>query len=125
LLALILAGTGLTITATIGLILLIGIVKKNAIMMIDFVIAEDRQSGKNTRDAIYDACMPRPILMTMAAGPGALRDRHRFGTAAAARGSKTKRAPEANSAAGNCEAARVNRIALERAHPPNKKGATF
>ncbi len=59
----------------IGIILLIGIVKKNAIMMIDFAIAAERNEGKNPRDAIFEACMLRfrPIMMTtMAAMLGAL-----------------------------------------------------
>ena len=59
----------------IGVLLLIGIVKKNAIMMIDFAIAAERDEGKNSRDAIFQACMLRfrPILMTtMAALFGAL-----------------------------------------------------
>ena len=62
--------------ATIGIILLIGIVKKNAIMMIDFALAAERNEGKNSRDSIFrKACMLRlrPILMTtMAAMLGAL-----------------------------------------------------
>ena len=75
LLALYLTHTDLTIIAIIGLILLIGIVKKNAIMMIDFALAAERNEGKNSRDSIYEACMLRlrPILMTtMAAMLGAL-----------------------------------------------------
>ena len=74
LLALYLTHTDLTIIAIIGVILLIGIVKKNAIMMIDFAIAAEREEGKNSRDSIYEACMLRlrPILMTtMAAMLGA------------------------------------------------------
>jgi multidrug efflux pump len=75
LLALYLTRTDLTIIAIIGIILLIGIVKKNAIMMIDFALAAERTEGKNSRDSIYEACMLRlrPILMTtMAAMLGAL-----------------------------------------------------
>src|SRR5262249_21888463 len=75
LLALMLTHTDLTIIAIIGIILLIGIVKKNAIMMIDFALAAERNEGKNSRDSIYEACMLRfrPILMTtMAAILGAL-----------------------------------------------------
>ena len=63
------------VIALIGIILLIGIVKKNAIMMIDFALAAEREEGKSSRDAIYQACMLRfrPILMTtMAALLGAL-----------------------------------------------------
>jgi multidrug efflux pump len=75
LLALLLTKTALDIIAVIGIILLIGIVKKNAILMIDFAIAAERTEGKNSRDSIYEACMLRfrPILMTtMAAMLGAL-----------------------------------------------------
>ena len=66
LLALLLAHTELTVIAVIGIILLIGIVKKNAIMMVDFALAAERNEGKNSRDSIYEACMLRfrPILMT-------------------------------------------------------------
>ena len=68
-LALLLTGTDLSLIAIIGVILLIGIVKKNAIMMIDFALAAERDEGKNSRDAIYEACQLRfrPILMTTAA----------------------------------------------------------
>jgi len=65
----------LSVIAIIGIILLIGIVKKNAILMIDFAIAAERNEGKNSRDAIYEACLLRfrPIIMTtMAALLGAL-----------------------------------------------------
>jgi multidrug efflux pump len=75
LLALMLTHTDLTVIAIIGIILLIGIVKKNAIMMIDFALSAERNEGKNSRDSIYEACMLRfrPILMTtMAAILGAL-----------------------------------------------------
>jgi multidrug efflux pump len=75
LLALELTRTDLSVIAIIGIILLIGIVKKNAILMIDFAIAAERNEGKNSRDAIFEACMLRfrPILMTtMAALLGAL-----------------------------------------------------
>src|SRR6201994_2435038 len=75
LLALIVAGDDLTIVAIIGIILLIGIVKKNAIMMIDFALDAERNEGKPPREAIYQACLLRfrPILMTtMAAVLGAL-----------------------------------------------------
>jgi len=75
LLALMVAGDELTIVAIIGIILLIGIVKKNAIMMIDFALEAERIEGKSPRDAIYQACLLRfrPILMTtMAAVLGAL-----------------------------------------------------
>jgi multidrug efflux pump len=75
LLALMLTHTDLSIIAIIGIILLIGIVKKNAIMMIDFALAAERNEGKNSRDSIFEACLLRfrPILMTtMAAMLGAL-----------------------------------------------------
>jgi multidrug efflux pump len=74
-LALMITHTDLSIIAMIGIILLIGIVKKNAIMMIDFALAAERLEGKNSRDSIFEACMLRfrPILMTtMAAALGAL-----------------------------------------------------
>ncbi len=69
LLALMLAGSDLTIIALIGIILLIGIVKKNAILMIDFAIEAERTQGLSPRDAIYQACLLRfrPILMTTVA----------------------------------------------------------
>jgi multidrug efflux pump len=75
LLALMMAGDDLDVIAIIGIILLIGIVKKNAIMMIDFALAAEREEGMHPRDAIYQACLLRfrPILMTtMAAILGAL-----------------------------------------------------
>jgi multidrug efflux pump len=75
LLALMVAGDDLTIVSIIGIILLIGIVKKNAIMMIDFALDAERHEGKAPREAIYQACLLRfrPILMTtMAAVLGAL-----------------------------------------------------
>jgi len=74
-LALILFKQDLNIISIIGIVLLIGIVKKNAIMMIDFALQAQREEGKGTRDAIFEACMLRfrPILMTtMAALLGAL-----------------------------------------------------
>jgi multidrug efflux pump len=74
-LALMLFNTEFTIIALIGVILLIGIVKKNAIMMIDFAIDVERTQGLDPRTAIYDACLKRfrPIMMTtMAAMLGAL-----------------------------------------------------
>ncbi len=69
LLALMLAGDDLTIIALIGIILLIGIVKKNAILMIDFAVDAERNQGLTPRDAIYQACLLRfrPILMTTVA----------------------------------------------------------
>src|SRR6185437_5539619 len=66
LLALILSGNDLGIVSIIGIILLIGIVKKNAIMMIDFALEAERNEGKSPRDAIHQAALLRfrPILMT-------------------------------------------------------------
>ncbi|HEV7802007.1 MAG TPA: MdtB/MuxB family multidrug efflux RND transporter permease subunit [Burkholderiales bacterium] len=66
LLALMLSGTDLGIVAVIGIILLIGIVKKNAIMMIDFALDAEREEGKAPREAIFQAALLRfrPILMT-------------------------------------------------------------
>jgi multidrug efflux pump len=75
LLALWATGTELSIIALIGIILLIGIVKKNAILMIDFAIDAERRRGLTSRDAIFEACMLRfrPIMMTtMAALLGAV-----------------------------------------------------
>jgi len=74
-LALMLFHIDLNMISIIGIILLIGIVKKNAIMMIDFALQAERNEGKTTRDAIFDACMLRfrPIMMTtMCAICGAL-----------------------------------------------------
>jgi len=74
-LALMLFHVDLDIISLIGIILLIGIVKKNAIMMVDFALIAEREQGKNTRKAIFEACLLRfrPILMTtMAAIFGAL-----------------------------------------------------
>jgi len=75
LLALMLAGSDLGVISIIGIILLIGIVKKNAIMMIDFALDAERNEGKEPREAIYQASLLRfrPIMMTtMAALLGAL-----------------------------------------------------
>lgn len=74
-LALILFKEDLNVISIIGIVLLIGIVKKNAIMMIDFALQVEREGGLSTEDAIFEACMLRfrPILMTtMAALFGAL-----------------------------------------------------
>ncbi|MGB6831853.1 MAG: efflux RND transporter permease subunit [Candidatus Acidiferrum sp.] len=74
-LALILFRQDLSVVAIIGLVLLIGIVKKNGIMMVDFALDGERNHGKNATDAIYDACLLRfrPIMMTtMAALLGGL-----------------------------------------------------
>src|SRR5205823_8620759 len=66
LIMLILFGYDLSIIALIGIILLIGIVKKNAIMMIDFALEAERNEGKSTIEAIHEACLLRfrPIMMT-------------------------------------------------------------
>jgi multidrug efflux pump len=66
LLALILFKQDLSVVAIIGIILLIGIVKKNGIMMVDFAMEGEREHGKSAMDAIYDACLLRfrPIMMT-------------------------------------------------------------
>src|SRR4029434_8009878 len=63
---LLLTGTDFSIIALIGLVLLIGIVKKNAIMMIDFALEAEREQHKTPRDAIREACLLRfrPIMMT-------------------------------------------------------------
>ena len=74
-LALMLTGTDLSLIAVIGIVLLIGIVKKNGIMMVDFAVAAERNEGKSPEEAIYEACLLRfrPIMMTtMAALLGAL-----------------------------------------------------
>jgi len=69
LLALILAGMELSIVGMIGIVLLVGIVKKNAIMMVDFAIEAQRERGLGPKEAIYEACLVRfrPILMTSVA----------------------------------------------------------
>ncbi len=75
LVALLLCGTDLSVMALIGIVLLIGIVKKNAILMIDFAVDAERREQKSPEDAIYEACLLRfrPILMTtMAALLGGL-----------------------------------------------------
>jgi multidrug efflux pump subunit AcrB len=72
---LMLFGYDLSVIALIGIILLIGIVKKNAIMMIDFALDAERNEGKTSLEAIHEACLLRfrPIMMTtMAALFGAL-----------------------------------------------------
>jgi multidrug efflux pump len=73
--ALTLTGNTINVISIIGIVLLIGIVKKNAIMMIDFALVAEREEGKGSADAIFEACMLRfrPIMMTtMAALFGAL-----------------------------------------------------
>ena len=73
--ALLLTRTDLSLIALIGIFLLIGLVKKNGIMMVDFALEAERQEGKSSLDAIHEACLLRfrPIMMTtMAALLGAL-----------------------------------------------------
>ncbi|MGH9496420.1 MAG: efflux RND transporter permease subunit, partial [Candidatus Sulfotelmatobacter sp.] len=73
--AILIAGMDLNVMSIIGIILLIGIVKKNAIMMIDFALDLERKDGKTPQEAIYEACLLRfrPIMMTtMAALLGGL-----------------------------------------------------
>ncbi len=88
----------LDIIGIIGIVLLIGIVKKNAIMMIDFALQAEREEGMTPRDAIYEACILRfrPILMTTFAALFAAipdpRHRHRLGAAPAARPLDRRRA---------------------------------
>jgi multidrug efflux pump len=82
-LALIVTGTTFTLLALIGILLLVGIVKKNAIMMIDFALEAERSRGLSSREAIYQACLMRfrPIMMTtFAAILGALPLALGFGT---------------------------------------------
>jgi multidrug efflux pump len=66
LLALQVTGTQLTVIAFVGIIMLIGIVKKNGIMMVDFALEAERERGMSSADAIFEACIVRfrPILMT-------------------------------------------------------------
>jgi HAE1 family hydrophobic/amphiphilic exporter-1 len=80
--------TDLNIYSMVGIVMLIGIVKKNAIMMIDFALEAQRNQGKNPSDAIYEGCLIRfrPIMMTsMAALTGTLPIALGFGTGAEAR----------------------------------------
>ena len=72
LLALMICHTDFSVIALIGIVLLIGIVEKNAIMMIDFALETERKEGKPPREAIYQACLLRfrPILMTTLAAMG-------------------------------------------------------
>jgi len=88
LLALMLFRQDLSVVAIIGIILLIGIVKKNAIMMVDFALSEKRKRNVSSYDAIYQACMVRfrPIMMTtMAAVMGTLPIALAFGVGSEAR----------------------------------------
>ncbi len=88
LLTLLIFGRELDVYAFVGLIMLVGIVKKNAIMMIDFALEAQRREGKNARDAIYQACVVRfrPIMMTtMSALMGTLPIALGWGAGASAR----------------------------------------
>jgi len=88
LVTLLLFHTELSIYAFVGIIMLVGIVKKNGIMMIDFAIEAQRNEGKAPRDAIYEACVVRfrPIMMTtMAALMGTLPIAMGFGAGAESR----------------------------------------
>jgi multidrug efflux pump subunit AcrB len=85
LLALLITGTDLSIMGMIGIIMLMGIVKKNAIMMVDFALEAERQRGLSAEDAIHEACLERfrPIMMTtLAALLGAMPLAFAFGTGA-------------------------------------------
>jgi HAE1 family hydrophobic/amphiphilic exporter-1 len=80
--------TDLNLYSMVGIVMLIGIVKKNAIMMIDFALDAQRNQGKNPYDAIYEGCLIRfrPIMMTtMAAIMGTLPIALGFGAGAEAR----------------------------------------
>jgi HAE1 family hydrophobic/amphiphilic exporter-1 len=88
LLTLLVFGMPLNMYAYVGIIMLVGIVKKNAIMMIDFAIEAERSAGRTPAEAIYEACMVRfrPIMMTtMAALMGTLPIALGFGAGAEAR----------------------------------------
>ncbi len=88
LLTLMIFGVDLSLYAFVGIIILIGIVKKNGIMMVDFALEAQRREGKNAREAIYEACQVRfrPIMMTtMAALLGTLPIALGFGAGAEAR----------------------------------------
>jgi multidrug efflux pump subunit AcrB len=95
-------GNDLTSTAFVGLIMLIGIVKKNAIMQIDFALDQERQHGKSPVDAIYEGCIIRfrPIMMTTAAALPRLNSRSRSATAPAAK--RVVRSVLRSSAASSC-----------------------
>ena len=106
LLALMVFNQDLSVVAIIGIILLIGIVKKNGIMMVDFALEAEREHGKNATDAIYEACLLRfrPIMMTTMAAllagiPLALRHRASARSCAAAGyrdGRRTAAEPDAD-----------------------------
>ena len=100
LLALWVTGTDLSIMGMIGIVLLMGIVKKNAIMMVDFALEQERQRGLSPFQAIHAACLERfrPITMTTLAAllgalPLGLRVRHRVGATASV-GDRDRRRPD-------------------------------
>ena len=103
LLALMLLGYDLSVIALIGIVLLMGIVKKNAIMMIDFALEAEREQGMSPRDAIVQASLLRfrPIMMTTLAAPCSARSRWRS-KAAPARSCAIRSASP--SSAGCCSA---------------------
>ena len=136
LLALQLTGAELTIIALIGIILLMGIVKKNGIMLVDFALEAERKRGLSPDRAIYEACMERfrPILMTtlaalfgavplaIASGPG-------LGAAPAARHHDHRRAagvagPHALHDAGDLSAARPAAPPARRARAADARNET-
>ena len=132
LLALMMAGNDLGIIGIIGIILLIGIVKKNAIMMIDFALEAERVEGKPPREAIYQACLLRfrPIMMTtMAALLGALplmlgtgigsELRHPLGISIVG-GLIVSQAADAVHHAGDLSGLRPPRAALRRGEPAGR-----
>jgi multidrug efflux pump len=83
LLAMLITGTDLSVISIIGILLLMGIVKKNAIMLVDFALEEERHHGRSPEEAIHAACLERfrPIIMTtLAALLGALPLAFAFGT---------------------------------------------
>ena len=120
-------GNELNIYSFVGLIMLIGIVKKNAIMQIDFALEAERQHGKTPAEAIYEGCLIRfrPIMMTtMAALLGAradrarLRRRRRSAAAARARGRRRPGRLAADHAVSDAGRLHVSRV-LD-AHAPDR-----
>ena len=134
LLALQVTNTPLTVIAFIGIILLIGIVKKNGIMMVDFALEAERQHGLSSAEAIFEACSVRfrPILMTTMAAlfagmPLVDRDRPRYRTAPAARHHHHRRAvrladPDALHDAGDLPLDRPAAAALGAICDPGARG---
>ena len=111
----------LNLVSLIGIILLIGIVKKNGIMMVDFALAAERQEGLTPEQSIYQACILRfrPIMMTTmaalagrpAAGGG---HRHGIRAAAAARHRGRRRSPGVAVPHAVCDAGRLSRVCADR-----------